>query len=114
MEHSEASFLRRAAQRLASEPMVMASALAAHRQLTGMGDHEQAAWLGFHDRLGWPDEPLERMAQLALCLRPNPTDWHGAEAVTNLAHYIGCNPARLRQLLISVSQPLDPNTPGHP
>ena len=99
-------FLYRVARALVADPMVMASALAAHRAATGMTEVAQATWLQCHDPFGLAERPLHWLAGLALCCRPDPTAPSFAEEVAALAAYVGADPVRLEAVLRSAARPI--------
>ena len=82
--------VRRAAAALEGEPSVLASALAAYRYRHGLDQTALAARLGLAP---------ERLPTLALCHRPDPTVPQFAPVVAGIAHYVGCDAARLLTLL---------------
>lgn len=86
--------LWRAMRALASDPGLMAGVLAAARRQGGTSDAELAAWLGL---------PPERLPVLALCRRPDSTAADFAERVEALARFAGCDPTRLRTLLLATA-----------
>lgn len=84
--------LWRAMRALAADSDLMAGVLAAARCRGLLTDAELAAQLAL---------PPERLPVLALCRRPDPTSADFPEHVGTLARFAGCDPARLRDLLLA-------------
>jgi hypothetical protein len=84
--------LWRAMRALATEPGLMAGALIAARRRGALTDAELAAHLALSP---------ERLPVLALCRRPDPTTPDFSERVEALARFVGCDPVRLRDLLLA-------------
>jgi hypothetical protein len=83
--------LRRvAAARAEENPFFLASALAAYRRLMGLDDAALAAHLGCS---------VAALPHLALCRRPEGDSPMFRDDLTRIAAYVGCDPARLAQLL---------------
>lgn len=84
--------LWRAMRALAADPGLIAGVLAAARRRGLLTDAELAAHLAL---------PPERLPVLALCRRPDPTAPDFSECVEALARFVGCDPVRLRDLLLA-------------
>ena len=87
---------QQAVKRLAAEPFLVASALAAYQRRHHLDADAIATWLGCS---------TGALQDLALCAQLNPTSPRFEAEVACLAGWLGCDAGRLADLLAAISRP---------
>ncbi|HEY8475660.1 MAG TPA: hypothetical protein VIN09_02190 [Chloroflexota bacterium] len=86
--------LRRAAERAATEPSLLASLLRAYRELQGMDEEQLASELECN---------VADLSRLGLCRRPDPGSARFRADVQRIAAHVGVSPVALARVVRTVS-----------